>query len=82
MLEYSYDKSQDIIYIEGVPYSGELFRTMGKIGFEPQGLFLMQNENGALTITSMQSDCCEHYFAPAEYIERCIFCDRVKEIVT
>lgn len=49
-LKFEYDEQNDTITIEGIKYSGEIFRQLGGM-LEVGALFqLMERENGVLTI--------------------------------
>jgi hypothetical protein len=43
-LNFSYDASTDILIIEGVPYSGDYFRTLAKVGADETAVLKVRRD--------------------------------------
>lgn len=56
-LNIAYDSGRDVVTIEGVQYSGHLFRSLGLRGFEPgTWLRIEQRADGLLTVYSVPEE--------------------------
>ena len=57
-LSFFYDETTDVFKIEGVRYSGDLFRGFGKMGKTPEGncLRILGNEDGCLVLEQRSHD--------------------------
>lgn len=55
-LEIKYDKQEDTLTIEGIKYSGEVFRNLGF--WMPVGMkfMLVKRDNGVVTIQRLQEE--------------------------
>lgn len=54
MLNFSYDEWSDTLTIEGVRYSGELFRMLGMGPRQGQLLKILKKEHDVVTVQSVQ----------------------------
>ena len=57
-LDFVYDEFTDVLTIEGVPYSGEFFRSLGKDGLELNKSFRVveRREDGVIAIQTFEDE--------------------------
>ena len=55
-LNFSYDYSKDVMTIDGIKYSGELFRGLAFKIVEDEYFQIIERENGVITVQVTRSD--------------------------
>jgi hypothetical protein len=62
-LEFSYDFERDVMTIEGIQYSGDLFRCFGIRTTAPHELMrIVKREDGVLTVQTVHDKELSHRF--------------------
>ncbi len=53
-LEIEYDQEGDILTVEGIKYSGSIFRNMGSAFAIGETFMFLNRENGVVTVTKIR----------------------------